>query len=171
MTQRAPFALLVTVTLLMLPGCNRRYSGELGHPVKNEARKREVFDASIRLREMFNNSECDSIYRGADVEFRRGSESQWKAQYQDLRKRLGEWRNLGAQRTISCSTDNSQICINGLACATGTYPLQSVWKLDGARISLFALIVGNPRALILNWSPAFFEHKPVAPCDSDFCSA
>lgn len=171
MFRRTSFSVLVPVVLLTLAGCTGHQSGEPGSPIKSEARKRVVFNASNRLREMFNKGACESIYHEADESFRLAPGQQWKAQCEQLRSRLGEWRSFEVQKTIGCSTDNSQICIIGLASfANGSYPFQVAWQLNGAKPALFALFLGDPKALILNWVPLLFERKLVAPlCDPDFC--
>ena len=114
-----------------------------------------VISASSRLREMFNAGACELIYREADDSFRLGPVAQWTLQCQQLRRRLGEWLSFEVQKTISCSTDNSPICIIGPASfANGSYPFQVAWQLNGTKPALFALFLGDPKALILSWSVA-----------------
>ena len=133
----------------------------LGRPIESETDRRNVVSASTRLREMFNEGACEPIYREADDSFRLGPAPQWTAQCEQLRRRVREWRSFEVQKIINCSTDNSQICSIGLASfANGSYPLQVVWQLNGAKPALFALFLGDPKALILNWAPLFFEPKP-----------
>ena len=112
----------------------------LGRPIKSEKDRRVVISASNRLGEMFNEGACEPIYREADHSFRLGPAPQWTAQCEQLRKRLGEWRSFEVQKTINCSTDNSQICIIGLASfANGSYPFKVAWQLNDAKPALFAL--------------------------------
>ena len=133
----------------------------LGRPIKSETDRRVVISASNRFREMFNEGACEPIYRGADGSFRLGPMPKWTVQCEQLRKRLGEWRSFEVQEIINCSTENSQICITGLASfANASYPFEIVWNLTGAGPALFALSIGDPKARILNWTPWLFEPKP-----------
>jgi hypothetical protein len=128
---------------------NRIKIEKLGSPIKSETDRRVVISASNRLREMFNEGACESIYHDADQSFRLGPGPQWKAQCEQLRSRLGEWRSFEAGKTISCSSDNSLMCIIGLASfANGSYPFQVFWQLNGAKPALFAFLIGDPKALI-----------------------
>jgi hypothetical protein len=114
-------------------------------------------------REMFNAGECDPICHEADGSFRLGPEPEWTAQCEQLRKRLGEWRSFKVRKSINCATDYSQICTIGLASfANGSYRLQVAWHLKNAKPLLFALFLGDPRALILNWEPFLREPQLVA---------
>jgi hypothetical protein len=140
---------------------NRIKIERLGRPIESETERRVVINASNRLREMFNEVACEAIYREADNSFRLGPEPQWTVQCEQLRGRLGEWRSFEVQKTINCSTENSQICITGLASfANASYPFEVVWNLAGAKPALFALSLGDPKARILNWVPWLFEPKP-----------
>jgi hypothetical protein len=171
-------AILGLIAFLPLLGFAKRQLAEyedrikierLGRPIKSETDSRVVISASNRLREMFNEGGCEPIYREADNRFRLGPVRQWTAQCKQLRRRLGEWRSFEVEKTINCSTDNSQICIIGLASFTnGSYPFQVAWNLTGARLGLFAFFLG---ALILSWEPSPFEPKPqlvAGPCDSRY---
>ena len=140
---------------------NRIKIDRLGRPIKSQTDRRVVISASNRLREMFNEGACGPIYREGDDSFRLGPGPQWTVQCEQLRRRLGEWRSFEVQRTINCSTENSQICIIGLASfANASYPFEVVWNLTAAEPALFALSLGDPKARILNWVPWFFEPKP-----------
>jgi hypothetical protein len=144
---------------------NRIKVERLGRPIKIEKDRRVVISASNRLREMFNEGACERIYRGADGSFRLGPMPKWTEQCEELRKRLGEWRSFEVQEIINCSTENSQICITGLASfANASYPFEIVWNVTGAGPALFALSIGDPKARILNWVPWFFQPKlgPIA---------
>jgi hypothetical protein len=110
---------------------------------------------------MFNEGACKPIYREAEDAFRLGPLPQWTVQCEQFRRQLGEWRSFEVQKTINCSTENSHICITGLASfANASYPFEVVWKLTGAKPALFALFLGDPKALILRWDPWFFKPKP-----------
>lgn len=98
------------VLLVALAGC--------GNGTRQRDINREYSAAENRLRELYNQGACQSIYEEAAESFRRHeSLKDWLARCASTRTRLGAWRNVGGREVFE----------------KGNYRVQMFFGVEGKR--------------------------------------
>jgi hypothetical protein len=116
------------------------------------------------FREAFNSGRCDSLYEEASVEFRElEARDDWLRTCDDLRARLGEWRNFDIRkadprpRLVAHMEGTAQF-------AAGECRLWAAWRLEDGVARLFFLRVrGAGRDVAVPVRMPLVSPRPIDP--------
>ena len=144
---------IASVLFLLLAGCNkgRNIAARVTDLPIAEDHRTLAIEAVNKLREVFNNGGCQSIYNGAAQSFRSQPREHWLSQCEQLRESLGPWRSFNAQSTIRCGAPEAVVCVDGSSVfAKGNRSMEVAWQWDGGQAQLLwlDLLDGNHRVLI-----------------------
>lgn len=103
-------------------------------PVPAEARW-TVLAASIELREFYNRGLCQIIYE-RHASLRGIQANEWKAECDDLRAKLGQWKRLEEGTVTKCGNDRVLCCEGRAVFANGTYQQELTWLIHDGQATL-----------------------------------